>query len=309
MDRLQRMNIFTAVAEAEGFAGGARKLGLSPPAVTRAIASLEAHVGVRLLTRTTRHVRLTEAGARYLEDCKRILAEIDEADENVAGLASTPRGRLVLTAPLLFGRLHVAPVIVEYLERHAEVDVGALFLDRVINLLEEGVDVAIRIGALPDSSFRAITVGQVRSLVVGAPDYFTKHGRPRHPRELAVHRLIGSSEVAPSADWRFREGDSSLTIKVRPRYVVNSNETAVDAAIAGFGLARVLSYQSAAALAAGTLKTVLDAFAPPPVPIHLVHPEGRQASAKVRAFIDLAVSRLRAQRSLQGFGERARRER
>lgn len=294
MDRFQRMAVFVAVAEREGFAGAARQLGLSPPAVTRAIAALEAQLGVRLLVRTTRHVRLTDAGARYLEDCRRILADVAEADDAAAGLGATPRGRLVVTAPVVFGRLHVVPAIVAYLERYPEVDVTAIFLDRVVNLLDEGIDVGIRIAHLPDSSLRAVAAGEVVSQVVAAPAYLKRRGRPAHPRDLAAHTLIGAGGVTPGGEWRFREAGGALVTKIRPRFTVNSNEAAIDAAVAGFGITRVLSYQVAAHLAAGTLRTLLDDFAPPPVPVHVVHQEGRRVSAKVRTFVDFMAERLRA---------------
>jgi DNA-binding transcriptional LysR family regulator len=307
MDRFQRMAVFVAVAEREGFAGAARQLGLSPPAVTRAVAALEAQLGVRLLVRTTRHVRLTDAGARYLEDCRRILADVAEADATAAGLGATPRGRLVVTAPVVFGRLHVVPAIVAYLAQYPEVDVTAIFLDRVVNLLDEGIDVGIRIAHLPDSSLRAVAAGEVVSQLVAAPAYLKRRGRPAHPRDLATHTLIVASPTTPVGEWRFRESGTALATKIRPRFTVNSNEAAIDAATAGFGITRVLSYQVAAHLAAGTLRTVLDGFAPPPVPVHVVHQEGRRVSAKVRTFVDFMVERLRA--DMAGRGARRERDR
>lgn len=294
MDRLHLMSVFVAVAEAESFAGGARNLGMSAPAVTRAIAALEARLGVRLLARTTRVVRLTEAGARYLEDCRRIIADADEADESARGLNAAPRGRLHVTAPVLFGRLFVMPAVQAYVDRYPDVSVNALFLDRVVSLVDEGLDVAVRIGELPDSSLRAIRVGQIRRVVCGAPAYLERHGTPLHPSELQQHRIIATSAITPSTEWRFFRDSRATSVRVSPRLTVNSNDAAIAAAVSGWGLTRVLSYMIAPQLQAGQLQTILTAFEPAPLPIHILHREGRHASAKVRAFIDLIVAHLRS---------------
>jgi len=292
------MNVFVAVAEEQGFAGGARRLGVSPPAVTRAIAVLEERLGVKLFNRTTRFVRATDAGARYLESARRILAEADEADEAAAGAHAIPRGQLAVTAPVLFGNLFVMPGIVEFLNRYPDVSISALFLDRVVNLLEEGLDVGVRIGELPDSTMRAIPVGFVRRVVCASPRYLKRHGEPREPGELAHHAIVAASPVSPAIDWRFGAGKQSITTKVRPRLSVTSNDAAIHAALLGFGATRLMSYQVANHLTAGRLKRVLATYEPPPLPIHVVHLEGRQASAKVRGFVDLLVGRLRAEAAL-----------
>lgn len=294
MDRFHLMNVFVAVAEEQGFAGGARRLGLSPPAVTRAIAALEHRLGVKLLNRTTRYVRATDAGARYLESARRILSEIDEADEAAAGTHAAPRGELAVTAPVLFGSLYVVPGIVDFLERYPDVSVSALFLDRVVGLLEEGLDVGVRIGELPDSTLRAIPVGFVRRVVCASPRYLEKHGVPREPAELARHAIVAASPVSPSVEWRFGAGKQSVTAKIKPRLSVTSNDAAIRAALLGFGITRLMSYQVADHLAAGRLERVLVAREPPPLHIHVIHVEGRQASAKVRGFVDLLVDRLRS---------------
>jgi DNA-binding transcriptional LysR family regulator len=298
MDRFHLMSVFVAVAEEQGFAGGARRLGLSPPAVTRAVAALEDRLGVKLLNRTTRHVRATDAGLRYLDSARRILAEADEADEAAAGAHATPRGQLAVTAPVLFGNLFVMPGIVEFLKRHPDVSVSAVFLDRVVSLLEEGLDVGVRIGELPDSSMRAIPVGFVRRVVCASPRYVRRHGEPKRPADLAQHAIVAASPVTPTLEWRFGAGRESFTTRVRPRLSVTSNDAAVHAALLGFGVTRLLSYQVAAHLAAGRLQRVLAGFEPPPLPIHVLHLEGRQASAKVRGFVDLLVDRLRAETAL-----------
>lgn len=293
MDRLHLINVFVAVVEASGFAGAARKLGISPPAVTRAIGELEAHLGARLLTRTTRVVRVTEAGARYVEDCRRILAELAEADESVSGLHGAPRGRLTITAPVLFGALHVTPVVTEYLQRYPDVTASCWFLDRVVNLTDEGVDVAVRIGELPDSSLQAIRVGSVRRVICGAPSYLAERGTPQRPEDLLGHTLISANAVTPAPEWRFRIDTEQRTVKLAPRLFTTTNDAAIAAAVSGFGLTRLMSYQVDARVRSGELRLVLEGFELAPLPVHLVHREGRHASHKARAFIDLAIERLR----------------
>jgi len=299
VDRLHQIKAFVAVADALSFAGAARRLGLSPPAVTRAVNELEAHLAVRLLTRTTRVVRLTEAGRRYAEDCKRILADWAEADESVSGLHGTPQGSLIVTAPALFGARHVTPVVTQYLDRYPQVQVACWFLDRVVNLVEEGVDVAVRIGELPDSSLQAVRVGQVRRVVVGAPSYLAARGRPERPEDLARHTLVAASGVSPQPQWRFERDGEVQTVALQPRLTTTSNDAALSAAVGGFGLTRLLSYQVQDAVTQGRLEPVLTAFEPPPLPVHVVHREGRHASLKARAFIDLAVSLLREDPALR----------
>lgn len=299
MDRWQAMRIFAKVAETGSFAAAGRQLGLSPPAVTRAVAALEATIGTRLLTRTTRLVRLTEAGGRYVEDCRRILADIDEAEAAAAGAYATPTGTLSVTASVLFGEIYVLPILTEYLDRHPAVSLRGLFLDRVVNIVEEGIDVAIRIGHLPDSGMAALRVGTVRRVVCGAPAYFARHGIPAHPGELARHRIIAPIGASASPDWRFGPG-APHGVTVRPRLSCNTNAAAIAAALAGFGITRLLSYQVAGLLAEGKLQRVLAEFEEPPLPIHVIHPEGRRAAARVRSFVDLAVKRLRANPLLQG---------
>jgi DNA-binding transcriptional LysR family regulator len=298
MDRFHLMAVYVAVAEEESFAGGARRLGMSPPAVTRAVAALEGRLGVQLLTRTTRFVRATDAGQRYLEQARRIIAEADEADEAVAGANAAPRGQLAVTAPVLFGRMFVTPSIVDYLQRFPDMTVSAVFLDRVVNLLEEGMDVGVRIGELPDSSMKAISVGHVRRVVCAAPEYLKKNGVPRVPADLAKHTVVAASPVSPSVDWKFTTGKKTTSVKLAPRLTVTSNEAAIVAAVQGFGMTRLLSYQIAAFLESGQLKAVLTDCEPPRLPIHVLHSEGRQAPAKVRTFVDLLVERLRADKAL-----------
>lgn len=298
MDRFYQMSVFVAVAETESFAGGARKLGMSPPAVTRAVAALEEELGVKLLNRTTRYVRATDAGQRYLEDARRILAEVQEADEVAAGINSEPRGHLTITAPVLFGKLFVMPSIVGFLERYPDVEVAALFLDRVVNMLEEGVDVGIRIGALPDSTMRAIRVGQVRRVLCASPDYLARRGIPQTPEDLLQHQIIAASSISPTVEWKFGDDDSNKAVRIKPRLTVTSNDAAIAAAVQHAGITRLLSYQVASHLASGELKVILGEFEPKPLPIHVVHREGRHGSAKIRAFVDFVAQALKANTSL-----------
>jgi len=293
MDRLQSMQIFAAVVDAGGLAGAARRLGISPPAVTRAIAELERRLGAKLLTRTTRVVRVTDAGARYVEDCRRILAEVAEADESAAGIHAAPRGRLTVTAPALFGGLHVTAIVVEYLRRYPEVGVACWFVDRVVNMVDEGADVAIRIGELPDSSAHAIRVGAVRRVVCATPAYLQRQGTPKQPADLGRHVIIGAVTAAPIVEWKFGAGGAPRVLRLEPRLSAMTNDAAIAAATADFGLAQVLSYQVADQLRTGALRAVLVDHEPDPLPVHVVHGEGPRAAQKIRTFVDLAVEHLR----------------
>ncbi len=298
MDQLHLINVFVAVVDAEGLAGAARKLGVSPPAVTRAINELESQLGVRLLTRTTRVVRVTEPGARYADDCRRILAELAQANASVAGMHSAPTGRLTLTAPVLFGARFVTPIVTEYLQRYPGVNASCWFLDRVVNMVDEGMDVAVRIGELPDSSMQAVRVGRVRRVICGAPAYLRQRGVPQVPEDLAAHDIVAAGEVAPRAEWRLLRDGAQCVVKLQPRMISTTNDAALAAAVGGFGLTRLLSYQVADQLRDGQLETVLGDFEPAALPVHLVHREGRHASQKARAFLDLAIERLRANPAL-----------
>ncbi len=291
------MEVFAAVAESGSFAKAAQALRLSPPAVTRAVAALEDRLGTRLFLRTTRSVRLTDSGTRFLADTQRILHDIDEAEDTAAGAHSAPRGILRVTAPVLFGRIYVAPVLRDYLDSHPAVVADTMFVDRVVSIVEEDIDVAVRIGDLPDSSLTAIKVGAVRRVMFGAPAYFAEHGIPSHPDELAQHRIV-SIESGTVADWRFGKGD--LVARVRPRMAVNNIDTAIESALCGWALARTLSYQVAPHVTEGRLRIVLADFEPKPLPVHVVHREGRRASAKLRSFVDFIVERLRANPAIRG---------
>ena len=289
MDRIDAMLAFTAVADLGGFAPAARKLGLSPSAVTRLIAALEERLGARLLQRTTRSVALTDAGTRYLERARRILADVEEAEASVQDERTRPSGRLVVSAPIGFGRIHVSPLMSEYLKRHAEVAGELRLADRMVNLVEDGVDLAVRIGHLADSSLVARHVGEMRRIVVASPGYLKAHGEPKTPEAIAAHQTIQFGGATASPDWRFVRDGNEVRVTPVPRLTTNSADAAIGYAVRGGGLTRVLAYQAADAIKAGRLKILLAKFEPPSLPIHLVYPTSRLLSAKVRAFVDLVV--------------------
>ena len=292
MDRFHEMQVFLAVAEEEGFAAAARRLNTSPPSVTRAIAAMEQRIGTQLLARTTRSLHLTEAGQRYLEDCRRILAELDEAEEAAAGSYSIPGGQLTVTAPVLFGELYVAPVLGDYLDRFPFVSINALLVDRVVNMTDEGVDVAVRIGHLHQSGQQAIKVGEVRRVVCASPAYLDQHGRPQRPEQLREAKLVTSSSSQRVSEWTFIDAGQPLKVPIEPRLVVTANNAAITLARLGWGMTRVLSYQVAAAVAAGELELVLEDFEPAPLPIHVVFQQNGRVPAKVNTFVDFLSHRL-----------------
>ncbi|HYP89572.1 MAG TPA: LysR family transcriptional regulator [Polyangiaceae bacterium] len=293
MDRLALMQAFVAVAEAEGFAPAARRLGVSPPVVTRSIAALEEHLGTRLLERTTRKVRITEAGARYLGDCKRLLAELEDAEAAVRGAHETARGSLGVTASAMFGRMFVSPILVEFLAKYPQVTARALLVDRVVDLIDEGLDVAIRIAHLDDSSLTSVKVGAVRRITCASPSYLKKHGVPRVPRDLADHRTFVFSNERTAPAWAFEQRGKPLSFRPRAALLANTSEVGIEAAVAGFGVTRALSYMVASHVHAGRLRIILQDYEAAPIPIHVVYREGRRAPARVRAFIDFVVPRLR----------------
>lgn len=292
MDRFQEMQVFLAVAEEQGFAAASRRLNISPPSATRAVAAMEQRIGTQLLTRTTRSLHLTEAGQRYLDDCRRILAELEEAEEAAAGSYAVPCGHLTVTAPVLFGELFVAPALGAFLDRFPLVNLNALLVDRVVNLLDEGVDVAVRIGHLQQPGQQAIKVGEVRRVVCAAPAYLAQHGRPLHPAQLRDAKIVSVSPSPLVSDWKFVDAGQALTVPIEPRLVVTANNAAIHLARLGWGVTRVLSYQVAAAVAAGELEILLPAFEPAPLPIQLVFHKSPRVPAKVHAFVDFLASRL-----------------
>jgi len=289
MDRIDAMQAFVAVADLRGFAPAARKLGLSPSGLTRLIAALEDRLGARLLQRTTRSVTLTDVGARYLERVRRILGDVEDAEGSAQDQRTRPSGRLVVSAPLGFGRLHVSPVMSAYLTRYRDVSGELRLSDRMINLVEDGVDLAVRIGHLADSSLVARHVGEMRRIVVASSGYLKQRGEPDTPAAIASHQAIQFGATSAAPDWRFVEDGREIRVTCTPRFTTNSADAAIQYAEQGGGLTRVLAYQAAEAIKSGRLQIVLAQFEAPALPIHIVYPTSRLLSAKVRAFIDLVV--------------------
>ena len=293
MDRFEALATFVAVAELAGFANAARRLNMSPPAVTRAISALEDRLGAQLFHRTTRSVTLTEDGMIFLERARDILLQLDEAEHVIMGGQSTPRGELNVTAPVVFGRLHVLPVIAKLLRQHRDLKARLLLLDRNIRLVEEGVDAAVRIGELPDSGLTSVMIGSVRQTIIASPGYCAQRGQPMQPRDLSRHDIILGDNVRTGTQWRFG-AKSSQFVQVEPRVMVNSVDAVLAAAAAGLGIANVLSYQAASGIASGNLCSLLDDYALPPLPIHvLFHPKRARVPA-VRLFVDRMRERSKA---------------
>lgn len=290
MDHIRALEVFIAVGEIGSLSGAARALSMSAPSITRIVNDLESKLGVMLLHRTTRLVSLTDVGAVYLEDAKKIVHDLEVANDTATGAYRAPKGHLKVTASTLFGQIYVSPIITDYLDLYDEVTVEALFLDRVVNLMEEGIDVSVRIGQLRDSNLFARKVGSVRSTICGSPAYFKKHGVPKSPKELNEHQLIATMLPNSRQEWRFAD---DLSLRINPRLVYTSMPASIAAAKSGWGLTRTLSYQIGPDLESGNLQTVLSEFAPNPLPVHLVYSEGRRASGKVKAFVDLATEKLR----------------
>lgn len=284
MDRLAAMSAFVTVADLRGFAAAARTLRISPPAVTRLVAALEDTLSVRLLQRTTRSVTLTDAGARYLEHARRILADVAQAEDAARATRTEPSGRFVVTAPNVFGRREVAPLFSAFLAEHPAVTGELLLADRIVNLVEEGVDVAVRIGALEDSALRARAVGATRRVLVASPAYLARAKRPRSPADLARHALI---QLTALGEWRLAD---DVRVPVHAAFTTNSVDAAIDHAVRGGGIASVLSYQVGEHVAARRLEVLLPRFEPPPLPIQVVYAGARLHSAATRAFIELAAA-------------------
>jgi DNA-binding transcriptional LysR family regulator len=294
MDRLDAMSILLAAIDAGSLSGAARRLGMPLTTVSRKVSDLEAHLKTRLLNRSSRKLTLTDAGRDYAAACRRIIEEVGEAERAVSGEFTQPRGHLVLSAPIVFGRLHLLPIVTAFLEAYPEIDVRLALADRAVNLIEEHVDGALRISALADSSMTAIKVGEIRRVVCGSPAYFRKHGCPEKPADLGQHSCITFEGLQSPAAWLFPAKKGAQSVPIHSRLVVNTAEAAVDAAVAGVGLTRVFSYQVAAARAAKKVELVLEAFEPEPSPVHLVHAGGGLLPLKLRAFLDFAAPRLRA---------------
>lgn len=294
MNRLESMSILIAVVDAGSLSAAARGLGMPLATVSRKVGELEAHLKTRLLHRTTRQLSLTEAGSTYVAACRRILEEIGEAERTATGEYATPKGELVLTAPVVFGRLHVLPVVAEFLAQYPEIDVSLLLTDRVVHLMDEQADVALRIGHLPDSSMVASRIGTVRRVVCASPNFLATHGEPKKPQDLAGQACITFEVLASRRAWEFGEGRTGQSVPIRSRLAVNTAEAAISAAVLGVGFVRVLSYQVAQAVRDDALRVVLDDFEAAPLPVNLVHKGQTPLPLKLRAFLDFAAPRLRA---------------
>lgn len=287
MDQLDTIRAFVAVADRGSFVEAARWLRVSPTAASRAVAGLEQALGSALLSRTTRSVRLTEAGAVYLERCRAILADLDDAALAMRGDGAAPGGTLVITAPVTFGRLHILPIATQLMRDSPALKVKMILVDRLVRVVDEGIDVAVRIGDLSDSSLHALKIAEVRRILVASPAYLAAHGAPANVASLHQHRLISFTELDRAHEWRFGPAGKP-TIRIEPHLTVNTADAAIAAAASGAGIARLLSYQALAAIAAGEVTTLLDHYAPPPLPVHLVYQANRRASVNVRAFIEAA---------------------
>jgi len=296
MDRFEAMSILVATVETGSFSAAGRRLGMPLPTVSRKVADLEAHLGARLLVRSTRRLEITEAGAAYIEACRRILDQVNEAERAAAGEYNEPRGDLVVAAPVVFGRVYVLPIVNDFLMAYPEVKVRLVLSDHNLDLVTEHIDLAVRVGSMPDSNLVATRLGTTCRVVCGSPGYFNAHGTPRSLADLAKHACISFEALAQGPAWKFAQSAQRRTekaVQVRPRLIVNTAEAAVDAAIAGVGLAHVLSYQAWPAYQAGQLKLVLREFDPDPVPVSLVYTAQRLLPLKSRLFLDEATPRLR----------------
>jgi DNA-binding transcriptional LysR family regulator len=295
MDRLDAMSVLVAVVETGSLSAASRKLGAPLPTVSRKVSDLEAHLGARLLIRSTRKLILTEAGAAYVAACKRILEQVGEAERTASGEYSSPRGDLVVTAPIVFGRLHVLPAVNDFIANYPEIDVRLVLADRNVHLIDDHIDLAVRIGALGDSSLVATRVGSVRRVVCASPVYLASVGTPKAPEDLSALACVNFDGFTLPTAWTFRSADSpsERAVPIHSRLSVNTAEAAIDAAAAGIGVTRVLSYQAAPAVAEGKLKIVLAAYEPEPLPINLVHVGQSPLPLKTRAFIDFVAPRIR----------------
>ncbi|MER9582492.1 LysR family transcriptional regulator [Mesorhizobium sp. M0276] len=293
MDRLEAMSLFVAAVEAGSLSAASRRFGIPLATVSRKVSDLERHLNTRLLNRSTRRLTPTDAGQAYLAACRRILDDIGEAERTAAGEYSAPTGELAITAPVVFGRLHVLPVVNGFLAAYPDVDIRLTLADRIIQLVDDHFDLAVRIGRLPDSSLVAMSVGAIRRVVCASPAYLAEHGTPTAPEDLETLDCITFEGLASAATWTFTKGKTEIPVQVRSRLQVNSAEAAIDAAIAGVGLTKVLSYQIEAALRSGTLRVLLEEFEPAPWPVNLVHAGHGLLPVKLRAFLDFAAPRLK----------------
>ncbi|RQR40229.1 LysR family transcriptional regulator [Burkholderia sp. Bp9143] len=307
MDKLREMEAFVAVVDRGSFTAASEKLGLSTAAVSRAVHALEARIGAQLLARNTRVIRVTDAGTAYADACRKVLDVIADAEMNIAVDHQNPVGTLTISAPVLFGQRFIAPLANAFVRRYPDVGINAVYIDRATRLLEEGVDIAIRIGHLGDSSIFAVPLGFVRRRTYAAPDYLAAHGEPVHPRDLIHHDCVSCTGVSLPFEWVFDDNGSRVPVRLRPRMIVDLVPAAVLAAVDCVGMTQLLSYQAAPEVLDGRLQPVLTDFEPEPIPVNLLHVERRGASGKVRAFVDFVTETLRNNAQLQGVDATATR--
>ena len=293
MDRLAAMRVFVAVVDAQGFSAASRALSMPLPTVSRKIAELESHLGAQLLVRSTRKVTVTDSGRRYYEDVRRILDDIGDAESRVSGEYQTAKGRLSITAPTLFGRLHVLPAVNDFMKIHRDINVQLILTNYVVDLLEEHITLSIRIGALSDNSMIAHQVGSVRQIVCASPGYLSQHGRPLSPNDLAGHQCISFFKFGTPTEWTFKMPSGKIQhFPVQTRLVLNSIEGAVASSIDDGGVVQLYSYQAASHVAEGTLEIVLGRYEIEPPPVNIVYPQRRLVPQKVSAFVEFARPRL-----------------
>ena len=294
MDRFESMSAFVAVVDAGGFSAAARKLGMPLPTVSRKVSELEDLLRVQLLVRTTRSVALTDVGLQHFETCRRLLDELGEAERLASGEYRAPRGALVVAAPVGLGRAYLAPIITEFLAAYPDVDVDLRLADRSTNLAEDGIDIALRVGALPDSSLIAVKLGVIRQIVCASPGYLEDHGTPAIPEDLSRHSCVTFTSLEAPREWTFRSARKATRVAVRSRFSTSNADAAADAAATGLGVTRLLCYQAAPSIKAKLLKLVLRDFEPDPMPVSLIYQSGRLMPQKLKAFVDFVTPRMKA---------------
>ena len=294
MDRFEAMRTLLAAVDGGSLSAASRSLGVPLPTVSRRVSDLEAHLSAQLVVRTSRKLLLTEVGRAYVASCRRVLDEVGEAERLAAGEYRVPRGDMLLTAPIMFGRMHVEPIVLAFLKTYPEINVRLTLTDHVVDMIENHVDLAVRIGPLPDSNLVATRLGSVRWITCASPDYLAQRGTPRTLEDLAVHDCIAFERLNTSDTWTFQRGKEIVVVPFRPRFAVNTADGAINAALAGAGIVRILSYQAASAIAEGRLVVVLPQFQPEPLPVHSVHTGQAILPLKIRAFSDFAIPRLKA---------------
>lgn len=294
MDKLRCIETFIEIAECGSLTAAAVALDISLPTTVRRLAELEENLGVRLFNRTTRRIHLTDEGHRYLPICKMALGQLEEAEEALINAKAIPAGKLVVTAPVLFGRLHVAPLITQFMRSHPELAVELLLLDRNIDMIDEGVDVAVRIGHLTDSNLHGVNVGFLKRVLCASPEYLKLNGTPRHPEALNAHALVRFSGRSVLSEWQFRDSGQAFTVRQAPRFTTNSVDAAINACADGLGIGAFLSYMVQASVKDDKLRPILRRFETDPIPITMLYPHSKLMSARVRSFIDFAAPHLRA---------------